>query len=174
MKKLKHIGAVVAILTAFLFLSGCSAQKRLNRIVDKHPELVQVDTITIPEIKIDTFFSIDTQEVAGDIDSIFLEVPAECEEIKDDIITYIIDREILKDTVSYVRNVKNDSIDATLQVTIWQEEDKVRVDVALVDSKVLAEKVVYVEKKVNRPFKTYTTLAILALSLVFLILLIKK
>lgn len=56
------------ILLAFLF--SCSPQKRLNRLIKKHPELVKVDTIVVRDtirdtinvttelVKIDTIFSL--------------------------------------------------------------------------------------------------------------------
>ena len=46
-----------------LLLASCSPQKRLHRLVSKHPELSRVDTIKIqdtvivPSIKTDTVFS---------------------------------------------------------------------------------------------------------------------
>lgn len=56
------------ILLAFLF--SCSPQKRLNRLIKKHPELVKVDTIVVRDtirdtinvttelVKLDTIFSL--------------------------------------------------------------------------------------------------------------------
>jgi hypothetical protein len=55
-------------LIALLF--SCSPQKRLNRLVKKHPELVKIDTITVRDtirdtinvttelVKVDTIFSL--------------------------------------------------------------------------------------------------------------------
>lgn len=52
----------VFITLLLLIIVGCSPQKRLQRLVSKHPELVQTDTIKltdttyIPGTKIDTTF----------------------------------------------------------------------------------------------------------------------
>ena len=55
---------------SILFLFSCSPQKRLNRIVRKHPELVKTDTIVVRDtirdtisvttelVKLDTIFSL--------------------------------------------------------------------------------------------------------------------
>lgn len=56
----------IALLLTLTTLFSCSPQKRLNRLVRKHPELIQVDTliirdtvkISIPSVKIDTFTTI--------------------------------------------------------------------------------------------------------------------
>jgi hypothetical protein len=48
-------------------LTACNPQRRLNRLVKKHPELVKVDTliirdsfkITVPSIQIDTFVKLE-------------------------------------------------------------------------------------------------------------------
>jgi len=51
------------LLTLSFLLFSCSPQKRLHRLVKKHPELTRVDTIKIqdtiivPGIKTDTVFS---------------------------------------------------------------------------------------------------------------------
>lgn len=48
------------ILAILLIFAGCSPQKRLKRLVDKHPELIQIDTIrdtiTTTAVHIDTAF----------------------------------------------------------------------------------------------------------------------
>ena len=103
------------ILLAFTFLLfSCSPQKRLHRLVKKHPELTQLDTIKIqdtiivPGIKTDTVFSSsllhDTVTITKDNlqiklieinDTIYLNA-----EVKAD--TVIIEREILVDRIIHV------------------------------------------------------------------------
>ena len=53
---------------SILFLFSCSPQKRLNRIVRKHPELVKTDTIVVRDTIRDTI-SITTELVR--LDTIF-------------------------------------------------------------------------------------------------------
>ena len=53
-------------LLIILLMASCTPQKRLAKLVKKHPELVRVDTITVvdtftvvtPRTRIDTFYSI--------------------------------------------------------------------------------------------------------------------
>lgn len=53
---------VIAIILLFVF--GCSPQKKLNRLIKRHPELLQADTISFSDtiirkgIRVDTFLSI--------------------------------------------------------------------------------------------------------------------
>lgn len=56
----------IAFLLTLITLFSCSPQRRLNRLVSKHPELVKVDTlvirdtvtISVPSVKMDTFTTI--------------------------------------------------------------------------------------------------------------------
>lgn len=56
----------IVFLLTLITLFSCSPQRRLNRLVSKHPELVKVDTlvihdtvkVVIPSVKIDTFTTI--------------------------------------------------------------------------------------------------------------------
>ena len=53
----------IIYLIIILLLTSCSPQKRLNRLINKYPELSKTDTIKlidsviVPAIKTDTFFS---------------------------------------------------------------------------------------------------------------------
>jgi hypothetical protein len=57
-------------------LCSCSAQKRFNRLIEKHPELLTIDSVTVhdtirvivPEVKVDTV--VDLQKL---LDTIYLE-----------------------------------------------------------------------------------------------------
>lgn len=62
-------GVLIALLTilAFGWLNSCTPQRRLNRLIKKHPELLYKDTlivkdtvsIVIPSIKLDTFVKVE-------------------------------------------------------------------------------------------------------------------
>jgi len=60
---IKLIKYIVFLFGAASFLFSCSPEARLRRLVDRHPELVKHDTITImdtvivPEVRVDTVFS---------------------------------------------------------------------------------------------------------------------
>lgn len=59
---MKTLQYIISIVLAVIILASCSPQKRLNRLVALHPELVQNDTIhirdttIIPATRIDTSF----------------------------------------------------------------------------------------------------------------------
>lgn len=65
---------IVVLLFGSLILFGCSPQKKLRRLLDKNPYLSKTDTVykvvhdTIPEVKAEVKFDIDTNTAA--IDSI--------------------------------------------------------------------------------------------------------
>ena len=52
------------ILIVAVILVSCSPQKRLNRLIERNPELMTVDTlrdtvtVIVPEVKIDTFLTL--------------------------------------------------------------------------------------------------------------------
>jgi len=102
------------ILLLILLISSCSPQKRLHRLVKKHPELSRVDTIKIqdtvivPGIKTDTVFSSsllhDTVTITKENlqiklieinDTIYLNANVKAD-------TVIIEREILVDRIIHV------------------------------------------------------------------------
>jgi hypothetical protein len=61
-------------LILILFLYSCSAQSRLNRLIEKHPDLVQNDTIKdttriiTEKVMVDTFLSLNNM-----VDTVYLE-----------------------------------------------------------------------------------------------------
>jgi hypothetical protein len=69
----KHAGIKLCLLLLFMGFVACSPQRRLNRLVRKHPELISkdtvriIDTIRIPSIQLDT--TIETKPV----DTVYLE-----------------------------------------------------------------------------------------------------
>jgi hypothetical protein len=64
------------ILTLFLTITSCSPVKRFNRLIERHPELITSDTVTlvdtirvvIPEVKVDTVVSVQSL-----LDTVYLE-----------------------------------------------------------------------------------------------------
>jgi hypothetical protein len=64
------------ILALFLTITSCSPVKRFNRLIERHPELITSDTVTlvdtirvvIPEVKVDTVVSVNSL-----LDTIYLE-----------------------------------------------------------------------------------------------------
>ena len=59
--KLKSVRlAKLASISLFLFVLACNPQKRLNRLIRKHPELVQKDTIRISDTVIVPAITTDT------------------------------------------------------------------------------------------------------------------
>ncbi len=56
-------------LLLLLFLSSCTPQKRLERLIRKHPELVRVDSVKIIDTVITRSVSIDTMQVMNTYDT---------------------------------------------------------------------------------------------------------
>ncbi len=64
------------IFTLLVFLCSCSAQRRFERLIEKHPELLTTDSVEVhdtvrlfvPEVRVDTI--VDAQEL---MDTIYLE-----------------------------------------------------------------------------------------------------
>ncbi len=56
-------------LILLLFLSSCTPQKRLERLIRKHPELVRVDSVKIIDTVITRSVSIDTMQVMNTYDT---------------------------------------------------------------------------------------------------------
>ncbi|MCX6250735.1 MAG: hypothetical protein NTX61_08285 [Bacteroidetes bacterium] len=66
MKIFKVRGVVIPvffIMVVCLWLAGCSPQKRLQRLIDSHPELLKTDTIKIIDTVIVSSLKIDTSLV---------------------------------------------------------------------------------------------------------------
>lgn len=69
-----------SIALIIMLLYGCSPQKRLNRLIDKHPELVQKDTIKLSdtiitkEVVKDTMFSINFDTITLSKDKLRVQV----------------------------------------------------------------------------------------------------
>ena len=56
-------------LILLLFLSSCTPQKRLERLIRKHPELVRVDSVKIIDTVITKSVSVDTMQVMNTYDT---------------------------------------------------------------------------------------------------------
>lgn len=67
---------IFSILLLFLTITSCSPVKRFNRLIERHPELITSDTVTlvdtirvvIPEVKVDTVVSVESL-----LDTVYLE-----------------------------------------------------------------------------------------------------
>ena len=64
------------ILALFFTITSCSPVKRFNRLIERHPELITSDTVTlvdtirviVPEVKVDTIVSVQSL-----LDTVYLE-----------------------------------------------------------------------------------------------------
>jgi hypothetical protein len=56
-------------LILLLFLASCTPQKRLERLIRNHPELVRVDSVKIIDTVITRIVSIDTMQVMNTYDT---------------------------------------------------------------------------------------------------------
>lgn len=131
--------AAIIIALSFLMI-GCvlskeerqnkRANRKLERLTDKYPQLVTNDTlrdtvtILVPEIKIDTFIQTNT-DVSG-VDSILNKFNDKLDsltkvQVGDEIKYYITKRQVIEDTIIH----NEDGV----TVSIWQEDDLIRVKV---------------------------------------------
>lgn len=135
MKKILTVG-----LTALLLFS-CSPTKRLDRLIDKHPELSKTttETIYIPKIEIDTFVDIryDSIMLEGAIDSILITIPdcINCTASKE-IVKYINSIKAIEDTLYFTETIENDSMFLALSLTVWQDGTYVRIKTTLEDAEI--------------------------------------
>lgn len=107
-------------IVVLLLLASCSPQKRLHRLVSKHPELSRVDTIKIqdtvivPSIKTDTVFSSSLLKDTVTITKEKLKI--KLTEIND---TIYLNAEVEPDTVILTKDVLVDRIVNTEPVKWW-------------------------------------------------------
>ena len=59
------------LIVLLILCSSCTSAWHLERAIKKDPSILKQDTLVIPEIKIDTFYKLDSFQIQGDIDSIF-------------------------------------------------------------------------------------------------------
>jgi hypothetical protein len=127
---------LLIILIAFLF-SSCSAEKLIQRAYKKDPSLLKQDTLVIPEVRIDTFYNIDTIEIKQDLDSslgILDSCPPGVKEQVIQIVTDYITEDLLEDTLFYQRTIITDSAEVTLNLKIWQEDKQFKFEAYIADS----------------------------------------
>lgn len=173
-------------LIALLFFASCSVTKRanwhLNQATRLNPGLIteHIDTLYIPELEIDTFFSVDTVAIPADIDSILNALSDSCKEeaqivIREPLIQYVKEREIIKDTLYYVDEIYNDSMALKLLAEVWQDGTSIKLRILLTDA-VLYNKdqtVVQVPRKTNY-LNIIIAIGIVAIILYLLLKSIKK
>ena len=64
MKPLRYITGITMLIAWCAFVNGCSPQRKLQRLVKRHPELMRVDTVRImdtvriPSVRVDTLWSV--------------------------------------------------------------------------------------------------------------------
>lgn len=180
--KLKHLFRASVILTALLFFTSCSTMKRatwhLERATKLNPGLIteHVDTMYLPELEIDTFFSVDTVSIPADIDSILNALSDSCRKeaeiiIKEPLVEYIKEREIIKDTLYYIDEIHNDSLSLKLLAQVWQDGTAIHLKILLTDAiiKQVDSDVVLTPKK-----KDYITPVVIAILVAIVLLSLLK
>ena len=112
----------ILIILTILLLASCSPQRRLHRLVTKHPELSRIDTIKIqdtvivPGPKVDTVFH---SSLLKDTITITKEkLKIRLIEIND---TIYLDAEVEPDTVILIKEILVDRIIHTEPVKWWIE-----------------------------------------------------
>jgi len=130
-----------------ILLVSCSPQRRINRIVKKHPELLVndtikvIDTLVIDAIKFDTIIKVN-QNVSG-VDSILNSFKGKIDSLThlklgNDIKYYITQRKTIEDTLHHFQD--------DLEVLIWQDENGINVKVNKPEEEIIREIQVPYEK----------------------------
>ena len=65
-----HIPCLIRTISISLLIVSCSPQKRLNRLVKKHPELITIDTVRVIDTIIVENYSYDTTTILRFNDSV--------------------------------------------------------------------------------------------------------
>lgn len=158
--KLKTLIRAAVFLTALSFFVACSPIKKLNRLQDKHPELFvdKIDTIKVPELKIDTLFLPDTTNLSVDIDSILDKLSDSCKEeavliIKEPLKEYIYNREFIKDTLYFKDVIVNDSLNLELVTMVWQDSATIHLKVYLTDGFIIKRVPVVIEEAQSKSLR---------------------
>lgn len=162
-----------------LFLTSCSSSYHLKRAVAKDPDILRQDTLFIPEISIDTFYTLerDTIKISEDIDSIFtlyIHDDTCLETVKTvipKIVDYIYKEEVIKDTLLFTETLTTDSLSITLMLQVWQEGQDIKLKSSLVKAQIYTTNVVMVDKSM---FKLWQEIILLGVCILLLVFLIKK
>ena len=121
-----NIKNLIFFIITVLLLASCSPQRRLHRLVKKHPELTKIDTIKtidtviVPGPKVDTVFS---SEVLKDTVTITKEkLQIKLVEVND---TIYLDAEVKPDTVIITKEIPIQKIvhiePEKWYITIWNK-----------------------------------------------------
>lgn len=139
----KFITSAAVLLTA-LFLSSCSSSYHLKKAIEKDPSLslIKHDTIYQPELQIDTFYTIekDTTGLSTYVDSLIssLDLDTACRDeiiaVTNPVVTYILNKECIEDTLYYTETITTDSTTATLNLKVYQEGDSIKFIASLTDA----------------------------------------
>lgn len=133
MRNLLLISMLFLVSSCGIFLDGKSdrrlnrAERKLERLTTKFPELVQIDTlrdtveVIVPKIDIDTFFTTNT-DVSG-VDSILSKFNDKLDSVTaiklgDEIKYYITKRQVIEDTIYF----EEDGV----KVKLWQDGEVIR------------------------------------------------
>lgn len=138
------------IILSIILLSGCflnkqerldrRANRKLDRLTAKYPQLVQQDTlidtveVIVPEVRIDTVFNL-SEDVTG-VDTIFMRFNDRLDSITSRELTqqikyYVTNRQVIDDTIVHTED--------GVTVKIWQEGNTVRYQVDKPTERVLQE-----------------------------------
>src|SRR5690349_9231986 len=118
-----HVGLLLLVFGLF----SCGPQKKLSRLLKKHPELVRSDTVyqdvfvTVPEVKIDTSAPINPQYIdrlLGIIDTYSSQLDSFSRiKIKQEIKYITNNHSLIQDTLIYVKD--------GVTIKLWQQAGKI-------------------------------------------------
>ncbi len=165
------------LIVLLILCSSCTSAWHLERAIKKDPSILKQDTLVIPEIKIDTFYKLDSFQIQGDIDSIFTSYIINndtCLElvksITPEIVKYVRE-DIIKDTLTYQEVLKTDSLEVTLLLKAWLESGNLHLKSEIINSRVYSSQIIHKDKSLLKKWQEFVLFGI---CLLLVLLLLKK
>lgn len=103
----------------FIFIVSCSPQRRLNRLIRKHPELIRIDSIRVIDTFISKEVSVDTFKLMNKYDTFILNKERlTVQVIRHQDSIYVFGK-CDNDTIVLERKIPIKTIQVNQQVPIW-------------------------------------------------------
>lgn len=162
----------IIILLAFL-LAACSPSKLIERAVKKDPSILQVDTVKIPTIEVDTFTIIEKDTILQTkLDSIIQYLPDTCTEIIRKEFYPILNNYTpvcIEDSLIYEELIVNDSLSLYLTLIAYQSNDSIYLKASLNRAEIYTNQIIITDTKL--PIWVYF---LIGFTILLVILLIKR
>jgi PBP1b-binding outer membrane lipoprotein LpoB len=140
------------ILILALLIASCSPAKLIERAVKKDPTILQVDTVKIPTLEIDTFTLIERDTILKiKLDSIIQYLPDTCVKVirtefypvLDDYVPSCIDEQVV-----FSDTIENDSMRLELSMILYQINDTLFINTILENAEIYTNSISVEDNKI--------------------------